>query len=271
MDIEITKKILSYYPASNVDNYNAAKIGRQIRKKGDKENYIGIGLRDFTPQMMPLFRLVAIDKGQYALYAADKYEGFSSAELCKPLVYIYDANNRDNTLSVSLPRGGAFTRIIPDFSTGNTWEYRADTSGDILAWGQKFPYLYYSARVPDYRYNTLGWQVFGRDVRAFFSEKLDTIGFNTREKSDFIEYWKNEFHPDTLYFVSFKFDEAMEPYASLHFEKKPQSQIRVLLEAYPLSLREKNTQILWPQVNTRLDAKLLKTFHRSGIFDVLEW
>ena len=102
------------------------------------------------------------------------------------------------------------------------------------------------------------------------SEKLDYIGFNATEKKDFIDFWKTEFHSDTLYFVSFKFDSEIEKYASLEFARKPKSQIRVLLEAHPLNMEPKN-QFLYPYASKKLDEKLLKKFQRSGEYDVFEW
>lgn len=92
-----------------------------------------------------------------------------------------------------------------------------------------------------------GWQVYGRDIESFFGEKLDYIGFNKQEKKDFIEYWVTEFDPNTLYFVSFKFDETIDQYVSLDFSRKPTKQMRVLLEAYPMP-GSPNQKFLWPQV-----------------------
>ena len=151
------------------------------------------------------------------------------------------------------------------------WGFVADRYGDIQVsdMGGSFGYLYYSAKVQNYTYNTHGWQLYGRDIESFFDEKLDTIGFNEQEKKDFIEYWIGEFEPDTLYFVSFKFDEALDMYVTLDFAHKPTRQMRVLLEAYPL--KEKNTRFLWPNVGTRFDVALLRSFVRSGEFDVFEW
>lgn len=221
--------------------------------------------------MLPIFRVQKLENTTYLMYPAEKYEGFTSAELCKPLVYIYDRMQRDNSLEVQFPNGGNFTKILPAFSIGQSWDFVSDRMGvitvkDIPA---SFGYLYYSAKVGNYQYNKDGWQIYGRDVEKFFDEKLDTIGFNPKEKKDFIEYWIHEFDPNTLYFVSFKFDEAIDPYVTLNFSKKPDRQIRVLLESYPLS--DENPEYLWPKIGTKFDSILLKTFIRSGNFDVLEW
>ncbi len=191
--------------------------------------------------------------------------------MCKPLVYVYDENIASNALRVEFPQGGYFTKIIPDFTYGTTWNFGANTQGNILTQNGNFDYLYYSARVPNYEYNKKGWQLYGSEVVPFFEEKLDYIGFNAKEKSDFIEYWKDQFVADQLYFVSFKFDEKLDEYVTLNFERKPTAQIRVLLEAFPLSERQKKSQFLWSNIGAKYDKTLLKQFVRSGKFDVLEW
>ena len=265
---EKTRQILSLYSG----DYGERKIWRSIRKKWDETNYNGLTLTDFSGKTITvLFQVKRLDEQSVLLNPAEGYEGFTTAELCKPLVYIYDSFKRQNSLSVNFPKGGAFTKLIPQFSHGNTWNFQANKDGQLSVEGTSSPYsyLYYSARVPDYTYNAKGWQVYGKDIGAFFEEKLDTIGFNATEKKDFIEYWIPEFHPDTLYFVSFKFDEALDEYITLNLEKKPASQMRVLLEAYPI--KEISRQFLWPNVGKKLDDTLLKRFVRSGDLDVFEW
>lgn len=134
----------------------------------------------------------------------------------------------------------------------------------------KYDYLYYSVSIPNYIYNQNGWQIYGRDIGRFFDEKLDSIWFNSKEKKDFIDYWITEFEANQLYFVSFKFDEKLDTYVNLAFSSKPISQMRVLLEAYPIENKE-NKAYLWPNVGTRFDAILLKKFVRSNQYDVFEW
>ncbi len=108
-------------------------------------------------------------------------------------------------------------------------------------------------------------------MEGFFNEKLSKIQFNDKEKSDFIDYWKNEFRSDTLYFISFKFNEDIEKYVGLSFSEKPASSLRVLMEAYPLDPSMRKPNYAWPEVGTKLDDALLRTFERTGKFDVLEW
>ncbi len=268
IDTAKTLEILGLYRGDGTDR----KIYRDIRKTTNTDDYLGITASGFTSDMLPIFRLQPLGKnGYYLVFPAKWYEGFTSAELCKPLVYIYDRGQHDNSLTVQFPRGGDFTRVIPNFTDGNHWDFWADSYGNISVKNVAtlFPYLYYSVKVPDYTYNQYGWQVYGRDIGSFFEQKLDTIGFNSQEKKDFIEYWKPEFDSDTLYFVSFKFDAALDQYVTLQFARKPIAQMRVLLEAYPMKYPEK--RYLWPNIGKKIDSYILKSFIRSGEFDVFEW
>lgn len=265
---EKTREILKLYTG----NGDERKIWRSIRIKWDEHNYTGIDAENFLSEMLPLFRIKKLDAKSYTLYPTRKYEGFSSAELCKPLVYVYDGTeNQKNSLSVSFPHGWAFTKVIPHFSSPNTWDFQANRWGNIQVGNipALFGYLYYSAKVPNYQYNSDGWQIYGRDIQIFFDEKLDTIGFNAQEKKDFIDYWVDEFDTDTLYFVSFKFDEQISEYVELNFSKKPDQQMRVLLEAYPI--HKKDDHFLYPGIGKKLDPYILRKFVRSGIYDVFEW
>lgn len=252
-----------------VNEYGGAKTVN-LRKKGE-DITTGLDYNNLPADVLPLFQITKLENGDALLsIGSSTYEWFTTAELCKPVVYVYDKNQSKNSLTVGLPQGGNYTKLIPHFSYGNTWNFVANKNSEIFANNGKFDYLYYSARVPNYQYNQNGWQVYGRDAEKFLSEKLDYIGFNATEKKDFIDFWKTEFHSDTLYFVSFKFDSEIEKYASLEFARKPKSQIRVLLEAHPLNMEPKN-QFLYPYASKKLDEKLLKKFQRSGEYDVFEW
>lgn len=273
-DLEATKKIIleNNFPGmrNTSDNGDEELKTVHIRKKWDTDDYDGIIIAGIDDSVLPIFKIQKLGNGDWLLYIVSDYEEFSMAELCKPVVYVYDKNSSKNSLSVGLPQGGNFTKLIPNFSYGNTWDFVANNASKIASNGQKLDYLYYSARVPNYTFNENGWQVYGRDMVKFFEEKLDYIGFNATEKKDFIDFWKTEFHENTLYFVSFKFNEEIAKYATLDFARKPVSEFRVLLEAYPLEIAPRK-EFLYPFTSKNFDEKLLKQFIRSGEYDVFEW
>lgn len=274
MDVELTKKLMKdedfvvFYDSDNDGLKESKSIF--IRKKGEADNYDGIDFENLSTKSLPIFKIRKITENEALLYVINNYEEFTMAEMCKPVVYVYDKNSSQNSLSVGLPQGGNFTKLIPNFSYGNTWNFVTNNSSKIASNGQKLDYLYYSARVPNYTFNENGWQVYGRDMVKFFNEKLDYIGFNATEKKDFIDFWKTEFHENKPYFVSFKFNDEIAKYATLDFARKPASEFRVLLEAHPLEAAPKK-EFLYPFTAAYFDEKLLKKFVRSGEYDVFEW
>lgn len=274
MDLELTKKLMkdedfvSFYDRDD-DGVEESK-SVHIRKKAETDDYDGIDFDNLSAENLPIFKIRKTTENEALLYVTNGYEEFITAEMCKPVVYVYDKNSSKNSLSVGLPQGGDFTKLIPNFSYGNTWDFVANNASQIASNGQKIDYLYYSARVPNYTFNENGWQVYGRDMVKFFEEKLDYIGFNATEKKDFIDFWKTEFHENGLYFVSFKFNEEIAKYATLDFAHKPVSEFRVLLEAYPLEIAPRK-EFLYPFTSKNFDEKLLKQFIRSGEYDVFEW
>lgn len=262
-DMVVTKKILSYYNNS----------GRWVTIKNSKNGYEDMITDSWVlAEQLPIFRVVPIDTiGNYLLYATQNYEIAQFAELCKPLVYVYSSIPENNTLSVNLPSGGYFSKLIPYFSHGNSWDFSSDTTWNIDVSGNRYQYLYYSAKVPNYQWNTDGWQVQWSDMVAFFQNKLPKTGMNSREMDDFIGFWKSEFNSDQRYFVSFKFNDAIDIYAQLIFEKQPNTLHRILLEAYPIKESNHNDYYLWPRIGNGFDQRLLRSFIRSGKRDVLEW
>lgn len=263
IDLETTKKILSYY------NNGARWVTMKNSNNGYQDMLTESGVLD---EQLPIFRLLPIDtRGNYLLYTTSGYDITQFAELCKPLVYVYSSIPENNTLSVTLPSGGYFSKLIPHFSYGNSWDFSTDPIGNIDIWGRQYDYLYYSAKVPNYQWNTDGWQVYGSDMIAFFQDKLPKTGMNQREMDDFIRFWESEFKKDARYFVSFKFDDAIDQYAQLSFAHQPDAMHRILLEAYPMQESTHNDYYLWPRIGNQFDTRLLRSFVRSGHRDVLEW
>lgn len=194
----------------------------------------------------------------------------SFAEMCKPVVYVYDQDKSLNTLQVTLKDHGTFTKIIPGFTKDQTRAFTANNKGKISVDKHNFDYLYYSASVPNYERNTDGRIVKGKNIRAFFEQKLTTIGLNAKEKKDFIEYRVPEFKPTQTYFVSFKFNEQLDPYAKLTFERNPQTIFRVFMESKSITNVKLNENVIRPHRATAKDEKLLKKLTRSNVYDVVE-
>lgn len=187
---------------------------------------------------------------------------------CKPVIYAYDQRKRTNQLTISLPAGSRFTKLIPEFTSGTTWDFRTDEASRISVGNQTFPYLYYSTWRNQYENNPQGRTVAYEDLSAFFRAKLDAMNFNQQEKADFLDYWLPEFEPGFVYTISFKINEDFEPYAQLSFLHQPEKIFRVFMEAHQHPLTKHVS--FDPSYPNAGNEKFLKVFERGSSFDVLE-
>ena len=266
LDKDVTNTILSYYTGARLFVPTKSKIGYNN----------GVMTGNITTvsnnNPAPLFRVEKLtDDGYYLLYPHDGYAFQSFAELCKPVVYLYTQEPRDLAVTVDLYGQGFFTHLIPTFSTGTTW-YTHTTGSGVRVGGTDYGYLYYSAMVTGFTFNTNGWIIRGDEALVFFADKLPKIGFKPSEEKDFIDYWKGEFKPHSYYFVSFKYNEQVDALVSLLLSQTPESRERVLMESYELPLLAPDQeQYLYDTVGSRFDPYLLRTFERSGDFDMFEW
>lgn len=223
-------------------------------------------------KMLPIFRVEPVKEingNYYYVYGAEWVVFTNWGYWCKPVIYVYDSQNRENSVSISLPESAKFTKVIPDFTSNNIWKFSTDNESNISVEGQNYPYLYYSTLRKDYDDNGYWWTVSYDDLENFLNNKLDYINFNEKEKSDFLEYWLPEFKPWYVYSISFKFNEQFEPYAKLDFEIKPDKIFRVFMEAHQLP-NYRNISFSSEYSNAWND-KYLKRFERWSEYDILEW
>ena len=192
-----------------------------------------LDIKEWKPGDDPIFELENIDAWFAAIRLLPWYEIGNYAELCKPAIYDYSFE-KNQTVTLHPPFGSQFTKLIPDFTHGTSWQYDALLDGKVQVNQNIYPYLYYSIKVPQYTWLNDGIVVRGSDIERFFEKSLKDIGFRDREKQEFIEYWKNEFEAEKLYTIAFRYNQAIDSIIPLSFEK-PVNQInRVLLEAQEL-------------------------------------
>lgn len=223
----------------------------------------------FNQKILPLYKIQpAPISGYYYVYPTSGVNFEYGAGGCKPVIYTYDQLERDNSLTITLPTQSAFTKLIPNFSRGTTWNFSTDKDSQITVNAQTYPYLYYSTWRSNYQPNRYGRTVKAEDIPLFLNDKLDKMNFNQKEKADFLEYWLPEFQPGFVYSMSFKFDEQFAPYAQLSFKHEPEKSFRVFMEAHQLPA---STFVSFdPNYPDAGDEKFLRTFERGSSFDMLE-
>lgn len=260
MDLSVTNKIISYYNWENIPYWLFDKDWNRINKVNSSQ--------------LPIFNVKIFNNNwNYLVYLKDWYELQSFAEMCKPLVYYYSKNKENNKLTLNLNAWDYFTKIIPNFSSNNTWDFVSENWKINVLWNN-YDYLYYSLLTIWYKPNSDWWIVKWDDVVKFFEDKLTKINFNKKEKIDFIDFWKDNYENNKYYFISFKYKDQLDEIVKLDFFKKPDNEFRVLLDSYEIQdySKEKYSKYLYENVWNNFDNYLIKRFDRwIWNTEVFEW
>lgn len=270
-DLDLSKELYGDYDIEN-------KQPREMIVKKWWEEVYWNWLKWIKKEDLPVFNLKKTElkkdwKNGYFVYMSDKYELQSLAELCKPLVYYYSKNPVKNSLTLNLKWNDYFTKIIPDFTTKNTWDFSVKL-WEINVLDKNFEYLYYSMANVWYKHNEDWWIVSGKDIVSFFEDKLEKINFLPKEKQDFIDFWKYLYKKDKYYFVSFKYKEDLDKIVKLDFSRQPDKIFRVLLDSYelPWLSSEKKYFLYDKNDKEKFDKNLIKRFERwNSNEEVFEW
>lgn len=186
---------------------------------------------------------------------------FIQRQVKKPVIYLYPETT--TSVTIDLKTVGNLTFTYPLLSEG--WNVTAQSDGTLTCNGKNYPYLFWEAdqqiQNPFKSEQFTGFKVAGKDAISFLEEKLTFMGFNDRERTDFITFWGPQLAANEFNNVIFQFNETCDQYATLTIEPKPQNINRVYM--------------LWGKTNSPMfDANLLPqtlpVLNRSG-FDVLEW
>ena len=174
----------------------------------------------------------------------------------KPVIYLYPNKPMDISVQLKL-KNSVFTTVYPKFTNKDTWNVHAEPDGTISIKDRKYPYLFWEAL----SYETIdlneGFVVTDKEAEAFLEEKLDILGLNNKEKTDFITYWLPVLIKNKLSLCSFqkqKFFDTME----LNVTPKPDSMIRIFLNILKLD----------KPINVK--EQKLESVERKG-FTVVEW
>ncbi|MES2555544.1 MAG: hypothetical protein V4604_05295 [Bacteroidota bacterium] len=182
-------------------------------------------------------------------------------ELEKPVIYLYP--EVPTAISVDLKTIGKLNFTYPLLSEG--WNVTAQPDGTLTCNGKNYPYLFWEAdqqiQNPFELETFEGFVIAGKDALTFLEEKLTQIGFNDRERTDFITYWGPQLCANEFNNVTFQFNDACDAYATLDIVPKPENINRVYM--------------IWSKTDAAaLDKTItpqeLPVLDRSG-FDVLEW
>ena len=176
----------------------------------------------------------------------------------KPVIYLYPEVKTE--VEVKLDIVGTPTFYYPAYT--DSWKFTALPSGDLIFGDNTYNYLFWesSQRItftPNERTN--GFNVKGTEVIQFLEEKLTALGFNSKEKADFITFWGPRLAQNELNFVRFEYgEECCDKYAKLMISPKPTTINRVYMS--------------WMKIDVEipLEEQVILPLPRNG-FNVLEW
>jgi len=176
----------------------------------------------------------------------------------KPVIYLYPES--DTELSVQLKTKGNLTFSYPDYSKG--WKGMAHPDGSIDINGTHYPYLFWES---EQRFNTVDQELGGfvinrKNVVESLEKYLTELGFNDKEKTDFITFWGPQLQQHEEVMIQFVLNDACDEFATLEIEPKPAHLNRV----YMIWSTTNDLKPIFPK------QQLLKKLERDG-FDVLEW
>ena len=121
-----------------------------------------------------------------------------------------------------------FTTIYPKFNKKNSWNVKAKPNGDILINDKTYPYLFWEAESYDPFDTNEGFIVSEENAEKFLEEKLEILGLNEKEKTDFITYWLPVLLKNKLSLCSFQPKKYFDNF-ELNITPKPDSLIRVFV------------------------------------------
>lgn len=172
----------------------------------------------------------------------------------KPNIYLYPEKTEE--LSVYVTPKGKITKSIPEYNEG--WKVTVDPSGKI---DNTYGFLFYEASL-NYQFTlNKGWIINKGSFNEEMNSILTSIGLNSKEKADFIEYWSKELNWQKSRYAAYYLDpKEINEAIKINLSKEPDSILRAYFYFVPLNDNE-NLEIKKPKINE---------FKRNG-FTVVEW
>ncbi|MCI5055019.1 MAG: hypothetical protein MRY83_02860 [Flavobacteriales bacterium] len=177
----------------------------------------------------------------------------------KPVIYFYPKDKLNVDVKLKMYEG-ELNFTYPKYDEG--WNFTAQPSGNLLFDAQVHTYLFWEAETQlNYQNINLesGFIVHSDTLITFLERKLEVMGFNFKEKEDFITYWGPLMTRNELNYVHFMFNKEVNEYSKLDISPKPDAINRMFMVWGACSDQMPN-----------IKAQEIETFDRAG-FDVLEW
>jgi len=174
----------------------------------------------------------------------------------KPNIYLYPEKEMDINVKVLFPNSGEVVVSEPFYDYSEGWDVTVDSKGRI---DNKWEYLFYESKQPDFCQYESGWVVPQSDLEPFFRKNMSDVGFAGREIEDFIEWWIPLLKDYPYYAIYPQFDQQIKKMTLLSFSVNPDSLLRY---RYSIEGLSENIELTTPEA--------IVSFNREG-FVVTEW
>jgi len=181
----------------------------------------------------------------------------------KPVIYLYSSTPK--LVNIALTVKGELTFSYPAYA--ESWNVRVNKDGVFNSeTNKKYPYLFWEGEINNLNYTKENNEIVGEIVETdtiipFLENKLNQLGLNRKEQTDFITFWAPKIKKENYAFIQFLVDdEYSSEIAGITINPTPESMRRIYLLFTPF--KEKPT--------FKTTAQIIKPFNRNG-FTVIEW
>jgi hypothetical protein len=219
-------------PVYKVTDPNQYVITR-LFTEGDTRNYYEYNTATKKTETGQITKSDFIDEGGVIIYV-DEF-GFQhvlthtkygpQAECAKPVVYLYP----EETTDVRVELDALVTVSEPEYGSG--WDVTANPDGVLSMNGAEFESLFWDGYGNgEYPEITQGFVVPTEDATSLMEEHLQTMGFNKKEISDFVEFWEPYMPNEPYTRFSWIGTIGMENLAKLTISPEPDTLIRAFVD-----------------------------------------
>lgn len=191
--------------------------------------------RDYPsgPPVLPIDQFVkepnhflAQDKlGDWVVFVNSKYA--LQAECGKPVIYLYP--EKDTEVSVKV--GADITKSEPLYPQSG-WAVLAHPSGQLEYQGKTYPNLFWEGTGKGFYPNLTdyGFVVAQKDLIYTLKSQLKSLGLNTQESADFMEFWTEKLPVSPYVRLTWLGTTQMNELAPLSVTPRPDTTIRIFLD-----------------------------------------
>ena len=173
----------------------------------------------------------------------------------KPVLYLYP--KKETKVTVTFDNPESLTTTYPKYD--KNWIVNAKPNGDLYDLNNKYYYALYWEEKPNHNIDFKeGFYVTKDNAIEFLEEKLSYIGFNQKERNEFIMYWLPVLERNEKNLVYFELTNEREKYSKINISPKPDSLLRVAIH-----VKKINNEV-------KIKEQKLTKFNRKG-FTAVEW